>query len=101
MCKTANEYTKKTIYFNLENQDIYDFIQSKGRMASKYICDLIRADLSKDNVVIDENTVKMMLSEIEVLKRQLNTHQTQSAINHNVIKNDSHVEIDINQEFDF
>lgn len=44
MAKDKAKYGRKTLYFNANNQDIYEYL-STVKDHSEYICNLIRADL--------------------------------------------------------
>ena len=48
------KYPRKTIYFKADNVDLYEFLESKGKQASEYVCNLIRADLERDKDSFEE-----------------------------------------------
>ena len=61
------KYPRKTIYFKADNVDLYEFLESKGKQASEYICNLIRADLERDKESFEE----LVLSELKALKEEI------------------------------
>ncbi len=61
------KYPRKTIYFKADNVDLYEFLESKGKQASEYVCNLIRADLERDKESFEE----LILSEIKALRDEI------------------------------
>lgn len=61
------KYPRKTIYFKADNVDLYEFLESKGKQASEYVCNLIRADLERDKESFEE----LVLSELKALKEEI------------------------------
>lgn len=61
------KYPRKTIYFKANNVDLYEFLESKGKQASEYVCNLIRADLERDKESFEE----LVLSELKALKEEI------------------------------
>lgn len=61
------KYPRKTIYFKADNVDLYDFLESKGKQASEYVCNLIRADLERDKESFEE----LILSELKALRDEI------------------------------
>ena len=61
------KYPRKTIYFKADNVDLYDFLESKGKQASEYICKLIRADLERGTESIEE----LILKEVQTLREEI------------------------------
>lgn len=61
------KYPRKTIYFKADNVDLYDFLESKGKQASEYVCNLIRADLERDKESFEE----LVLSELKALREEI------------------------------
>lgn len=61
------KYPRKTIYFKADNVDLYEFLESKGKQASEYVCNLIRADLERDKESFEE----LILSELKALKEEI------------------------------
>ena len=61
------KYPRKTIYFKANNVDLYEYLESKGKQASDYICKLIREDMERDNTT----TEQLILEEIQRLREDL------------------------------
>lgn len=61
------KYPRKTIYFKADNVDLYEFLESKGKQASEYVCNLIRADLERDKESFEE----LVLSELKALRDEI------------------------------
>ena len=61
------KYPRKTIYFKADSADLYEFLESKGKQASEYVCNLIRADLERDKESFEE----LILSEIKALRDEI------------------------------
>ena len=61
------KYPRKTIYFKANNVDLYEYLESKGKQASDYICKLIREDMERDNTA----TEQLILEEIQRLREDL------------------------------
>lgn len=61
------KYPRKTIYFKADNVDLYEFLESKGKQASEYVCNLIRADLERDKESFEE----LILSELKALRDEI------------------------------
>ena len=61
------KYPRKTIYFKADNVDLYEFLESKGKQASEYICQLIRADLECETESIEE----LILKEVQTLREEI------------------------------
>lgn len=61
-----SKYSKKLVYFNKNNEDLFDKIKDKEDF-STYVCDLIRADiegLKSSATNEDLNEIKAKLDEI-------------------------------------
>jgi hypothetical protein len=62
----VSKYSKKLVYFNKTNEDLFDKIKDKEDF-STYVCDLIRADiegLKSSATNEDLNEIKAKLDEI-------------------------------------
>lgn len=42
------DYLRKYIYFNEDNLDVYDYLMSKGRGSSQYVCNLVRQEMNNE-----------------------------------------------------
>ena len=62
-----SKYQRKTIYFKADNIDLFQHLESLGKGASDYVCNLIRADLTNDN----EPNDKELLNELKSLKEEV------------------------------
>lgn len=47
-------YLRKYIYFNEDNLDVYDYLMSKGRGSSQYVCNLVRREMNNEIPSIHE-----------------------------------------------
>ena len=66
--KKSSKYLRKNIQFNPQNADLFEYIESLGRGASDYICDLVRRDLFKEEGKEDFN--KIILDETKKIKNE-------------------------------
>lgn len=67
MVSEKSKYKKKSIYFNKENLDIFEYLKTKSD-ASDYICKLIRADLGMETEEVD---MSLLLSELKKLNNKV------------------------------
>lgn len=77
--ENKSPYSRKTIYFKADNADLYEYIESLGKGASDYICNLIRADLERDKEDINKtilNEVKLLRNDLKHLKIEVSFNQT-------------------------
>lgn len=61
-----SKYAKKLIYFNKNNEDLYEKIKNINDF-SNYVCDLIRADITGNTSPIENeclNEIKQILNQI-------------------------------------
>lgn len=63
-----SKYAKKLIYFNKNNEDLYEKIQNINDF-SNYVCDLIRADITGNTSPIENES----LNEIKQILNQINS----------------------------
>lgn len=63
-----SKYAKKLIYFNKNNEDLYEKIKNINDF-SNYVCDLIRADISGNTPPIENES----LNEIKQILNQINS----------------------------
>ena len=61
------KYPRKTIYFKADNVDLYEFLESKGKQASEYVCNLIIAYLER----YKESFEELVLSELKAIKEEI------------------------------
>lgn len=83
------KYPRKTIYFKADNVDLYEFLESKGKQASEYICQLIRADLERETESIEE----LILKEVQTLREEIKGAKI-SVLNAPVLEEDEQVDVE-------
>ena len=83
------KYPRKTIYFKADNVDLYEFLESKGKQASEYICQLIRADLEGETESIEE----LILKEVQTLREEIKGAKI-SVLNAPVLEDDEQVDVE-------
>ena len=67
MVKEKAKHRKKTIYFNQDNIEIFDYLNSRNDV-SEYICQLIKADLG---MVKEEVDMSLLLSKLDRLEQKI------------------------------
>lgn len=89
------KYPRKTIYFKANNVDLYDFLESKGKQASEYVCNLIRADLERDKESFEE----LVLSELKALKEEIKGAKIEVLNNSAPIEDNEDDQPELNDDF--
>lgn len=64
-----SKYTKKLVYFNKANEDLFERIQDKD--FSAYVCDLIRADLEGVNNNVNNNDLEELKRKLDMINEKL------------------------------
>lgn len=89
------KYPRKTIYFKADNVDLYEFLESKGKQASEYVCNLIRADLERDKESFEE----LILSEIKALRYEIKGAKIEVLNNSAPIEDNEDDQPELNDDF--
>ena len=70
MAQEKAKYKKKTLYFNQENLDVYEYLSTRKDF-SDYICNLIKEDLGMSKEGEPSLDLSKVLSELEVIKKKI------------------------------
>ena len=89
------KYPRKTIYFKADNVDLYEFLESKGKQASEYVCNLIRADLERDKESFEE----LVLSELKALRDEIKGAKIEVLNNSVPIEDNEDDQPELNDDF--
>lgn len=67
-----SKYSKKLVYFNKNNEDLFDKIKDKEDF-STYVCDLIRADIEGLKSLATNEDLNEIKAKLDEINRKLNS----------------------------
>ena len=67
-----SKYSKKLVYFNKNNEDLFDKIKDKEDF-STYVCDLIRADIEGEKASATNEDLNEIKAKLDEINQKLNS----------------------------
>lgn len=67
-----SKYSKKLVYFNKNNEDLFDKIKDKEDF-STYVCDLIRADIEGIKSLATNEDLNEIKAKLDEINQKLNS----------------------------